>query len=103
MPGGVFCCIAVGGDPRTPLLRCAWLSCARKLALCIAVGEIPETFYLSIPLVFPPLSLSLLFANLPALREIHEAPHHAAVLKNPPASDASRLRRLESSRIALLF
>jgi hypothetical protein len=34
---------------------------------------------------------------------MHEAPHHVAVLKNPPTSDASRLRRLESSRIALLF
>jgi hypothetical protein len=36
---------------------------------------------------------------------MHEAPHHVVVLKNPPACDASRLRRLrvESSRIALLF
>jgi hypothetical protein len=34
---------------------------------------------------------------------MHEAPHHAAVLKNPPACDAWRQRRLESCRIALLF
>jgi hypothetical protein len=34
---------------------------------------------------------------------MHEAPHYAAVLKNPQALDASRLRRLESSRVALLF
>jgi hypothetical protein len=34
---------------------------------------------------------------------MYEAPHHFAVLKNPPACNASRLRRLESSRIALLF
>jgi hypothetical protein len=34
---------------------------------------------------------------------MHEAPHHGAVLKNPQAPDASRLRRLESSHIALLF
>jgi hypothetical protein len=40
---------------------------------------------------------------LPALRDIHETPHHVVVFKNPPACDASRLRRLESSRIALLF
>ena len=47
--------------------------------------------------------LSFLFAHLPALRYIHEAPRHVVVLKNPPACDALRLRRLESSRIALLF
>jgi hypothetical protein len=40
---------------------------------------------------------------LAILRDIHEAPHHVAVLKNPPACDASCLPRLESSRIALLF
>jgi hypothetical protein len=34
---------------------------------------------------------------------IHAAPRHVAVLKNPQACDASRLRRLESSRIALLL
>jgi hypothetical protein len=34
---------------------------------------------------------------------MHEAPHHVAVLKNPQARDASRLRHLESSRIALLI
>ena len=44
-----------------------------------------------------------LLSHLPALRYIHEAPRHVAVLKNPPACDALRLRRLESSRIALLF
>jgi hypothetical protein len=34
---------------------------------------------------------------------MHEAPHDIAVLKNPPACGASRLKRLKSSRIALLF
>jgi hypothetical protein len=34
---------------------------------------------------------------------MNEAPHHVAVLGNPPACSASRLRCLESSRIALLF
>ena len=34
---------------------------------------------------------------------LFEAPRHVAVLKFPPACDALRLRRLESSRIALLF
>jgi hypothetical protein len=34
---------------------------------------------------------------------MHKAPHHAFVLKNPNACDASSLRRLESSRIALLL
>jgi hypothetical protein len=34
---------------------------------------------------------------------MHEAPHHAAVLQNIQACDASRLRRLESSRVALLL
>jgi hypothetical protein len=34
---------------------------------------------------------------------MHKAPHHAAVLKKPQACDAWRLRRLESSRIALLL
>jgi len=29
---------------------------------------------------------------------MHEAPHHVAVLKNPPACDASRLRRLEGEQ-----
>jgi hypothetical protein len=49
------------------------------------------------------LSLSLLFAHFSALHNIHEAPHYAAVLKYLPACDASRLLRLESSRIALFF
>jgi hypothetical protein len=49
------------------------------------------------------LSLSLLFAKLTALRDIHEAPHHVAVFQNSPACDASRLRRLKRSRTALLF
>jgi hypothetical protein len=40
---------------------------------------------------------------LPALRDIHEKPNNVGVLKNPPAYDASRLRRRESSRIALFF
>jgi hypothetical protein len=40
---------------------------------------------------------------LPALRDIHAEPNHVVVLKNPLACAASRLRRLESSRIALLF
>jgi hypothetical protein len=45
---GVLCYIVVGGDPRTPLLRCArphrcaWVSCARKRAVCIVVGETPK-------------------------------------------------------------
>jgi hypothetical protein len=34
---------------------------------------------------------------------MHEAPHHVVVLKYPQACDASRLRRLESSYIALLL
>jgi hypothetical protein len=34
---------------------------------------------------------------------MHEDPHHVVVLKSPQACDASRLQRLESSRIALLF
>jgi hypothetical protein len=34
---------------------------------------------------------------------MHKAQHHVTVLKNPQACDASRLRRLESSRIELLF
>jgi hypothetical protein len=38
-----------------------------------------------------------------ALCDIHEAPHHVAELKNTPACGASRLQRLESSLIALLF
>jgi hypothetical protein len=45
----------------------------------------------------------MLFTHLLAFRDMHEAPHHVSVLKNPPACDASRLRRPESSRIALLF
>jgi hypothetical protein len=49
------------------------------------------------------LSLSLLFAHFSALHNIHEAPHYAAVLKYLPACDASRLLRLESSRIALFW
>jgi hypothetical protein len=97
---GVLCCIVVGQDPRTPFFRCArphryaWLRCARKRAACTVVGGDPRTLF---------LSLSLLFAHLPAHRDMHEAPHHPAVLKNTQACDASRLRRLESSRIALLF
>jgi hypothetical protein len=82
-------------------LRCGrpsqfvWLCCSRIRALCIVVRGDPQAFL--------SLFLFLLFANFPALRDIHEAPHHVAVLKNPPACDASRLRRLESSRIASLF
>jgi hypothetical protein len=34
---------------------------------------------------------------------MHQGPHHVSVLKNPPACDASRLRRIERSRIVLLF
>jgi hypothetical protein len=51
----------------------------------------------------PPFSLSLLVAHLRALRDIHEAPHHVAVLKNPPAYGALRLRCLKSSRIEFLI
>jgi hypothetical protein len=43
------------------------------------------------------------FVHMPALRDIREAPNHAAVFKNPTTCDASNLRRIESSRIALLF
>jgi hypothetical protein len=45
----------------------------------------------------------MLFKHLPALRDMHEDPHHVVVLKSPQACDASRLQRLESSRIALLL
>ena len=100
---GVLCCIVVGGDPRAPFLRCArphrgtWLCCALKHAARIVVrGDLK-------PFLFLFLSLSLLFEHLPTLRDIHEAPHHVIVLKNPPTCEASRLRRLESRRIALLF
>jgi hypothetical protein len=93
----------IRGDPRTRLLRCArprhcaWLCCARKRVVCVVAGGDPGPFRsLS-------LSLSLLFAHLPALRDIDEAPRHAPVLKSPPACGASRLRRLEYSRVALLF
>jgi hypothetical protein len=51
-------------------------------------------------------SLSILFEILPifpALRNIHEAPRYFAVLLNKPACDAPRLRRLESSQIALFW
>jgi hypothetical protein len=51
----------------------------------------------------PRYALLFSFANFPALLDMHEAPQHAAVLKSPPVFDASRLRRLESRRIALLF
>jgi hypothetical protein len=102
------------GRPQNPLLRCAWshccawLCCTRKRPVCIVVGGDPRTLSLSISLSLSlslslSRSLSLLFAHTPALRDIHEAPHHVAVLKNPPACDASRLRRLECSRVALLF
>ena len=57
------------------------------------------------PLRAAPFSLFLcvLFAHVPALRDIHEVPRHVTVRKNPPACDDSRLRRQESSRIALRF
>ena len=63
-------------------------------AVRIKVGVDPRTLSLYLP---------LLFAHLPALRDMHEAPHDVAILKSPQACDASRLRRLESSRIALFF
>jgi hypothetical protein len=50
-----------------------------------------------------PFSLSLLFAHMPALRDIHDALHRVIALKNPSACGASLLRRLESSRIELFF
>ena len=90
---GVLCCIESGADPRTPLLRCArphhcaWLCCARKRAVRIVAGGDPRT-----------VSLSLLFAHLPALHDIYEAPNRVAVLRNPPACGASRLWRLESEQ-----
>jgi hypothetical protein len=104
-------CIVVGGDPRSPLLRCtrthrrAWLYCARRRVVCIVVGETPEPF-LSLSLsqtLSQTLSLSLLFEHLPAFRDIHEAPHYVHAIQNSPACDATHLRRLKSSRIALLF
>jgi hypothetical protein len=118
---GVFCCIAVGG---MPLLYCTWLDLRAGVLCCIVVGETPEPPFsgvlgLTASLVlfcartravdivvggYPrTLSLSVLFAHIPALRDIHEVPHSVTVLKNPPACDASRLRCLNSCRIALLF
>jgi hypothetical protein len=67
-------------------------TCSCERAVCVVVGGDPHA-----------LSLSLLFAHFPGLSDIHEAPHHVAVLQKPPACGASLLRRLESSRIALLF
>jgi hypothetical protein len=88
---GVLCCIVVGDQ----LHRCASLSYARERAVCIVVGGVPRALFF--------FFLSLLFANLTALRDIHEAPNIFFVLKNLPACGAWRLRHLESSRIALLF
>jgi hypothetical protein len=91
---------SLGRPPNTPsTLRSAsplLLAFLCALACCVhrSRGRPPNP-------LFP--FLSLLFAHLPALRDIHEAPYHAAVLTNPQACDASRLRRLESSRIVLLF
>jgi hypothetical protein len=45
----------------------------------------------------------MLFAYFSELRDMDEAPHHVAVLQNPQARGDSCLRRLESSRIALLL
>jgi hypothetical protein len=58
----------------------------------------PQTLSLSLS-----LSLSRLFAHLRALRDVDEAPHHVTALIKTPACDALRLRRLESSRFALLY
>jgi hypothetical protein len=108
--------ILVGGDPR---------------ALYLSLYVHTHSFSLSLSLHTHALSLSVIFtlASTPRynrvmsqpprgeapsqsqslsplcedINNIHEAPHHAAVLKNPPACGTSRLRRLESSRIALLF
>ena len=67
----------------------------------ISRGKLPNLLLISL---FISLSLSMLFENLPALRDTHEAPHHAAVFEDPPACSASHLRcLLESSRIELLF
>ena len=82
--------------------RCAWLSCARKRVMCIVVGGDPRSRCLFLSFL-PSLSLSLLFAQFSSLRDIHKAPHHAALLKKTTACYVSRLRRLESSRNALLF
>jgi hypothetical protein len=79
----------------SPLNR---FSCARKRGVCAVVGGDPHELFLSLS-----FSLSLLFALLSALRDMQKAPHHAAVLKNPPACGASRQRRLEGSRAALLL
>jgi hypothetical protein len=90
---GVLWCIVVGGDSRTPLLRCARPHrCAWLFVRVSEVGVDPRTY-----------SLSLLFADLSALHNIHEAPSYVFVLKNPQACDALPLRRQVSSRIALLF
>jgi hypothetical protein len=76
--------------PQRLALLCAKAHCMYRIR-----GRFPTPFSLS-------LSLSLLFVHLPALRDMHEAPHHVTVLKIPSACDASRLWRLESSRAALL-
>jgi hypothetical protein len=46
----------------------------------------------------PRSALLCSFAHFPTLRDVHEAPYYVAVLKNPPACDASRQRRLESEQ-----
>jgi hypothetical protein len=86
-------CIVVGGDPRGPFLRCAWprrctlKSSARGRAV-VRVGMLFMCSVLEYCDIFPFLSLSLLLEHLLALCDIHKAPHHVAVLKNPPACDA---------------
>jgi hypothetical protein len=88
---GVLCCIVIGGDPRTLLLRSAP---PHRCALNCSRGRHPH---------FLSLSFSMLFAHLPKRCDMHEATHQVAILNNPPACGASRLRRLEFSRIVLLF
>jgi hypothetical protein len=92
-----------GETPDPPYSAALCLTAAFGFVVRVSVpcvswsGETPKTYI--------PFSLSffLLFADLPALHDMHEESHHAFILKNPPACDASRLRRLQSSRIALLF
>jgi hypothetical protein len=118
---GVLSYIVIGREPRTPFSAALGLTAALGFlvhvsVLCVlhfqvkcvcvcACSNIPLfllSLFISLSLSLS-LGLSLLFTRLPALRDIYEAPCHIAVLKNPPACDATRLRRLESSRIALLF
>jgi hypothetical protein len=105
---GVLCCILAEGDPRTPLFAALGLTASlgflvRVSVLCVLAFHARCVCALISLSLFPPFSFSLflslsqrapvLICTPPALRDIHEAPHHGAVLKHLPASGASRLRR----------